>query len=270
MERLELTSRDGTRLSAVHWPVEGGDPLLLVGGLAEHAGRYEELAGRLNEAGWDVLQVELRGHGQSSGKPGHVDRWEDYVDDVRAGLARLGGKPVLLAHSMGGLVSLDLLRTDEASFRAVALSGPLLAPYEPPALPLRAALRVLDRVLPSLSLDNGLPPERVATDPAIVEAYIADPLVFSTITPRWYRQMKQAQTRVFAHAADYRLPLYLVWGSDDRICSPAAMVRFVDQYGGPHTTRSWVGAYHEVFNDLRRTEVVDALVEWLAQHHTAD
>ena len=56
-------------------------------------------------AGWDAWAVNLRGHGESAA-PGGLDRvrLDDYVDDVRRCLDRLG-EAVLVGHSMGGLIA---------------------------------------------------------------------------------------------------------------------------------------------------------------------
>ena len=54
--------------------------------------------------GWDAHAVSLRGHGASEG----ALNWAaltDYVDDVEAAVARVGGPLVLVGHSMGGLVA---------------------------------------------------------------------------------------------------------------------------------------------------------------------
>ena len=42
----------------------------LVHGLGEHTGRYAHVAAALNDAGYAVLGVDLRGHGKSGGPRG--------------------------------------------------------------------------------------------------------------------------------------------------------------------------------------------------------
>ena len=53
--------------------------------------------------------LELRGHGDSEGKQGHVDRWHAYVEDVQAAVSTIGRPFVMVAHSMGGMVAISTL-----------------------------------------------------------------------------------------------------------------------------------------------------------------
>ena len=90
MQTSFIQSQDGTRLR-IGKSGEGTRHVLLVHGLAEHMDRYAHVVEALNNAGWSVTAVELRGHGKSEGKRGHVDRWEQYLDDVRAAAATIDG-----------------------------------------------------------------------------------------------------------------------------------------------------------------------------------
>jgi alpha-beta hydrolase superfamily lysophospholipase len=54
----------------------------LLHGLGEHSGRYSQWAGLLNHAGYSLLTYDLRGHGKSEGKRGHVSSYDDYLKDT--------------------------------------------------------------------------------------------------------------------------------------------------------------------------------------------
>ncbi|WP_455731358.1 alpha/beta fold hydrolase, partial [Burkholderia stabilis] len=108
-----LRTADGLELASYRWPASDGTTppratIALVHGLAEHAGRYATLAGRLNAAGIDVLAIDLRGHGQSPGKRAWVERFDGYLNDADALVAEAarGNAPLfLMGHSMGGAVA---------------------------------------------------------------------------------------------------------------------------------------------------------------------
>lgn len=263
MEQLELRSDDGTALAAYRWaPVgEVKADLLLVHGLADHMGRYPHVTATLTEAGYRVTGVELRGHGHSEGKRGHVTNWERYVDDLRAAARTIDGPHAIIAHSMGGLVTLDHLR-DGPAWAAVVSAPALAASVEAPTWKLAAA-GLLSRVWPGLHMDNEIPSTAICSDPAVVEAYDADPLVFGVITPRWYTEFTAAQDRVKAAAAGYRTPLYAAWGSDDMLVSTEAIVEFCADYGGEVHTREWVDLYHEILNERRGDEVLAEMIAFL-------
>ena len=58
--------------------------VLVTHGYAEHAGRYRELAHVIVNEGWAVLAYDVRGHGQSPGARGYIDRFDAYLEDLTA------------------------------------------------------------------------------------------------------------------------------------------------------------------------------------------
>lgn len=256
-------SDDRTRLNLVRWG-EPGPEILVVPGLAEHAGRYGHVASALTAAGWRVTVVELRGHGDSEGKRGHVDRWHAYVEDVQAAAATLSGPFVLVGHSMGGAVGLaTVMEPIDPPCVALALSNPFLdVAFEPPAWKVKLA-GVLTRLLPRLSLDNELDTAHLSRDPEVVAAYEADPKVFGTITPRWFTEFTVLRERVMAAAGRLELPLRLMVSDGDRICDAAAGRRLAAAWGGPSEVVEYGEARHELFNELDKEQLLVDLVDWL-------
>jgi alpha-beta hydrolase superfamily lysophospholipase len=271
MEKFDLRSSDGTRLKAYRWRPESiakADLLLVHGGM-EHLGRYEHVAQFFVKAGYQVIGVDLRGHGLSEGKRGYIERWHQYVEDIRAAIANIEGDYYILCHSMGGLITLDHARTS-GSVKGIIASAPLLGlSIKAPVIKTMAA-KLLSRIVPSLSMHNEIDSTLICTDPAEVERYKNDPLVYGTITPRWYTEMLSATERVHLFAEDYRAPLYLTFGSDDAIVCTQAIMRFSEAYGGPVETQSWPGLFHEIFNEPNRDEVMGAALQWLEARLTAD
>ncbi len=266
MQILHTTSADGTRLRLGRWGSPGRN-LLLIHGLAEHLGRYQHVGEALADAGWRVTAVELRGHGESEGQRGHVKRWLHYVEDVRAaaGVAGADHNPmVAVAHSMGGLVTLSALQhLVHPPIQAVALSNPLLkVATEPPAAKVLAA-RIGSRLLPRLPQSSGLDAALISRDPEVVARYTADPMVYGTITPRWFRCMIKAQAEVHAYAGQYRIPLRMMVGTADGICDPQAALQFADAWGGPVERAVYEGLYHELFNEPEKETVLADLISWL-------
>jgi alpha-beta hydrolase superfamily lysophospholipase len=264
--RLEdLRSRDGTRVAAWRMDAQGearGD-VVLFGGLADHMGRYVHVAAALTKAGWRVTGADLRGNGHSDGRRGFVRKWQDYADDVDVAVRSVGAKPVIVAHSTGGLAVLDWLRTNEA--RAVVLSAPLLRPAVKAPRWKLAAAGLLSRTLPWLSMANEIPAGHVSRDAEIVSRYASDPLVYRTVTPRWFTEMTAASARVMEHAPHARTPALVMWGSGDRIVDVGAVAQLARAWGGPIATREWDGLYHEIFNEPERETVLAHATEWLAR-----
>lgn len=75
--------------------------------------------------GYRCLAVSLRGHGAS---PGGKLRWTsiaDYVDDVRSLVDSLDAEPILVGHSMGGLVVQRYLEGRDAPAAVLLASAPV-------------------------------------------------------------------------------------------------------------------------------------------------
>ena len=122
-----LVERDGVRLVCRDW---GGDgpAVLLLHGLAGHAGEWDALAEPLR-ASHRVVAVDQRGHGASDRLPADVSR-DAYVADVVAVVERLGLAPVVLVgQSLGGHTAiLTAARHPEAVRALVAVEADVSDP----------------------------------------------------------------------------------------------------------------------------------------------
>ncbi len=264
----------GARLHCKAW-LPGGPPkaiVLLAHGYAEHLGRYEHVAARLNRSGYGVYAVDHWGHGSSDGVPGFVPAFSVYVDGIAALLERVktahpGVPRILLGHSMGGLIAAACLLRWQHEFAAAVLSGPAIkAAQEPPALTIAIA-KLLSRIAPRLGvlqLDGSL----VSRDPQVVAAYRADPLVYKgKVGARLGAEMFAAMGEVQAQAARISLPLLILHGAEDGLAAPAGS-EFLQQHAGlaDKTLKIYPGLYHEIFNEPEQQLVLADMVAWIDQH----
>jgi alpha-beta hydrolase superfamily lysophospholipase len=249
--------------------------LVLVHGYAEHRRRYAALVDELAGSGIECHLFDLRGHGDSDGPRGHVERYADYLADldrVAATVRPLGTTTplFLLGHSLGALIALSYVRAHPGVFDALAVSSPFLGP----AFPVPAARALLARAAslttPAMRFDSGLQAAWVSRDPGVVAAYSADPKVFSTTTPRWFVEITAAQRELLEHADEIATPsLFLVAGSD-RIADYRLTRDLFSRLGTPPSDKrlhEYPGLYHEVFNELpaARAEVIGDLLSWLEE-----
>ncbi len=282
-ETLPLVAADGVRLFRQRWLPDGGATAVVAvaHGYGEHGGRYDELAAALVPAGIAVEVYDLRGHGRSPGRRGHVDRFERYLDDTRRFLAGAAedhdGLPLfLLGHSFGGLVA--ALMAEEPwrerpsapgsagapAPRGVILSSPFLELTEPPSRPKLAGARLLSLLAPARDIGNTLVTSDLSHDRDVVRTYETDPLNHHTATARWAVETLAAQRRALDGAARLRLPLLVVYGSEDAIASPTATRALFERAGSPDKTcRCYEGYYHELFNEVGRERPLADLVTWL-------
>jgi pimeloyl-ACP methyl ester carboxylesterase len=100
-------------------------PLLFVHGGWHSASCWHNFLDFFADAGYRAVALSLRGHGASpTTKRFHACSIADYVDDVRATADRLGGRPVLIAHSLGGFVVQRYLESRDAPAAVLVASVP--------------------------------------------------------------------------------------------------------------------------------------------------
>ena len=275
MEDSTLTTfvaADGDNLAIQDWPIDPEQRLrgvvLLVHGLGEHAGRYEELARRLNSWGFAVRGYDQYGHGESGGVRGGLPAANRLVDDLVDVLSSTRGRMprhtplILLGHSMGGAVAAKLVAQGLARIDGLVLSSPALD------LGLGAAqkflLAVLPDLVPNLRMHNGVHPERLSHDPAVVRAYQRDRLIHHRISARLARFLDNAGREVLRAAPQWHVPTLLLYGGADRVVNPRGSQAFAKAAPAKVVTSHGFGdLYHEIFNELDRAPVYARLQQWL-------
>lgn len=263
-----LQTRDGLALSTWHYPCPAPRArVVLVHGYAEHMGRYPHVIEALNGAGYDCHALDLRGHGQSEGVRGHVLRFQDYLDDLDLFVEELPKDPLprfLVGHSLGGLLSLRYVLDRPDAFRAVAVSSPYLHLATDVNFLQEAMATAASHLAPTLLTKSPIEAKALSHDPAMVQAYIDDPLVFKTLNARWFFQTREAQEEVLKRAGEIRLPVLMMIGSADPIAEPERSRQVFKLLGSPDKTlKVYDGFLHEVFNEVGRERVIRDLAEWL-------
>ena len=243
--------------------------VLLVHGLGEHSGRYEHVAKHLTDRGFAVHTLDHYGHGKSQGQPGYVERFSVYLDGMAALLGevqaeRPDGPLFLIGHSMGGLIAAAFLLSHQDAFQACVLSGPLIkTDAAPPAIVL-ALNRLLSALVPTLPMIQ-LDASTVSRDPAVVEAYARDPLVFhGKQSSRLIAEMTTAMDDTLERAQDIHIPMLFMHGEQDKLTSPAGSVALHDSVrSADKTLKLYPGLYHEIFNEPEQEQVLGDMSTWL-------
>ncbi|HKW08580.1 MAG TPA: lysophospholipase [Candidatus Dormibacteraeota bacterium] len=267
--RGNLTSADGTRLAYRAWPHAGAQiTFAVVHGHGEHSGRYERFAKGMAGRGMATYAVDLRGHGESEGQRGHVDTWQQWVEDAAAFITHVEtqttGEVVPLGHSFGGAVMLSTARAGKLSkARRFIVSAPALRLTKEVPGWLSNVSKALARVTPRLSLSNNVDAATVSRIPEVVEAYKTDPLVHGKITTRLYAEWRKASKENLDHAEDIKLPFLIIAGTADPLIDPEVSRELHAR--APRTSELHMldGRYHEPFNDLGSDEVFDLIANWL-------
>jgi acylglycerol lipase len=251
-----------------------GEPkaaLLIVHGLGEHCCRYSNLVNHLVPLGYALYGLDHVGHGRSEGAREFVERFEDYTDTLdiyrRMVSQAQPDKPLILyGHSLGGLISTTYLLDHQAGLAGAILSAPLSRVPENVSAMTITMGRVLSRLAPKagvLPLDAAA----VSRDPAVVQAYIDDPLVFHGKTPaRLAAEMMRAMQRVTAEASRITLPVMIFQGSADRLDPGDASFLYNAVSSADKTLKIYEGLYHETHNEPERAMVLHDVEVWLEAH----
>ena len=133
-EERSFTLPDGEVLFARHFPVDQPTlTILVVHGMTGESSQFNRTAGLIREAtGAEVFALDIRGHGQSGGRPGDVDHIGQYEEDLAVVVSTLRtehpGRPLVLAgHSMGGgIAQRYALLPDSPPVDGYLLYAPLL------------------------------------------------------------------------------------------------------------------------------------------------
>jgi alpha-beta hydrolase superfamily lysophospholipase len=230
--------------------------VVLLHGYAEHMGRYEHVAQALVARGSAVVGPDHVGHGLSPGERAVVKDFESVVDDLRAvvQITRDDLPVVMVGHSMGGLIAIRYAQRHREDLAGLVLTSPAVG-LGPVVEGWLAASE-----LPSDPIDVAV----LSRDPAVGEAYAADPLVYHGGWKRPYLEAYVAADRAIADGPGLGdLPLLYLHGADDQL-PPVELARpVVERLAGPDTELHILeGARHELFNELGKAQAIESVASF--------
>lgn len=254
---------DGVALATRHWSVPSPRAaIVLLHGVAEHLGRYEHIGAALTDRGFDVRGTDLRGFGRSGGRRAYVENFSQYstdlIDDIAAA-AELGVPVVLLGHSMGGLIASLYAVANHPQPDLLVLSAPAIDAALPKAKV--AMARILVRILPGLTVSNGLDGEQLSRDPTVGERYFADPLVFPKSTIRLGVELIEAMEQARLSLHGITIPTLVIHGGEDTIIDPSFSKPYADL--ADSTRVVFDGFRHESFNEDGGSLAVSTISDWI-------
>jgi pimeloyl-ACP methyl ester carboxylesterase len=103
---LLFTGCNGISLVADHYGSATGTPVLLLHGGGQTRHSWLGTAQRLAQAGYRVISVDARGHGDSAWADDGDYSADTMVGDLRCIIEQLDAAPILVGASMGGLTSM--------------------------------------------------------------------------------------------------------------------------------------------------------------------
>lgn len=251
-------------------PKEYKNVIIYVHGLGDHSGRYVYPIEFLIDHGIAFYGLDHRGHGKSGGRRGHVDRFSQYVDDLKTFInivkKREGTDKTffLFGHSMGGLITARLVEEYPQMVRGLMLSSAALEPNrEPPPLTARMGA-FLSRHIPKFTMTNEIDPVFLSHDKTVIKRYIEDKLVHNKISARLLMEMAHAMETVFEKASEVKIPVLVMHAGDDHLISLNGSRRLYRELGSEDKKLIvFEGFYHDLVNEVDRIRVFQEMEAWL-------
>lgn len=267
-----IKATDGVLLAGKSFLSEQEQPhavVVMVHGLGEHMGRYEELGTYLGARGVALYGCDLRGHGRTAGKRGHAN-YRQLLSDLGNVLRFVGNYhedcPVILyGHSMGGNIAATYVLEHpavEEELQGLVLSAPWFSLKMKPPVWKLAMGQLMDRLHPSFTQENGLNPAWLSKDEGVGEAYLRDPLVHGLISAGLFLAVHQHGKKALRQAGKLRLPTLIMHGDDDAITSHDSSLKVAEKAPAA-LFKSWPGLRHEPHHELEKEEVMEFVFNWI-------
>lgn len=291
MRHFNLTSFDGLELYCTRYDAENPQAvIMLVHGMREHSGRYQEFAETLAQNGFSVVTSDNRGHGKTMkdkateyGFGKHGDIYGETIKDQLVILdyvkREFPNLPIyLFGHSYGSMLSQTLVQICP-EFEKVVLQGSTCGDNKAYKFG-----KFVAHVLKFFGQDNK--PGRVfenagmkkwnkegggnwlSRDPQVYEEYLADDLCHGAFPISFYRSLMEHMTQVNKGIGSIRpnQKILLLCGSRDPVGEYGKQVyRLYQKYVDAGVDAKLIiygGAKHELHHETNKDEVIDDLLEF--------
>jgi alpha-beta hydrolase superfamily lysophospholipase len=281
--RFWLTSSDGVSVACAHWNTNGPACAVvqIAHGTGEHMGRYAGTIDALVSAGLIVYANDHRGHGLTAGSLARLGEFgeggfELLVQDM-VRLSELArdenpGLPlILLGHSMGSFAAQRYIIDHSHEVDGLILSGS----GSLDGLARGAVLAPAGSNLLNAAFEPSRTPfDWLSRDPAVVDAFMADPLCFANLRPEalasFLGTAPLLRDPMALRNIRCDLPLYLFSGSEDPVGQQLRGLHIlIDRYRDAGLRDISFDFYpdgrHEMLNEINRGYVQTRLLGWISQ-----
>jgi acylglycerol lipase len=240
-------------------PMDAQKAVILIShGFGEHSARYYNLANYFIPKRYAIYAMDHRGHGKSGGERVRVDDFFDYIRDVKSFFdivreENQGSKVFLLGHSLGALISLIYTVEYQDDLAGLITSG-------------AGSPRPTDPPLPLPAPGEGISTSILSRDPAVIEDYLNDPLVYKGPIPQTLARIRNGMMSKLPELLPrINIPVLVMAGTG---VTDAARSQVVYEFLGSKdkTIKLYDGLLHEIFKEPEQLQVMADLEEWLEAH----
>jgi len=243
--------------------------LLIVPGAAEHSGRYTNLVNYFVPRDYAVCGLDTQGHGRSEGLRCYIDRFSDYIDDIKIFFdivhQRYADRKIfLVGHSMGATIAVAYTVQHQRDLAGLIISGVVLKLGSSISPVLKAVGPLISFLFPKMGV-TVLDATAISQDKAVVDAYVNDPLVHrGKITARLGVEMVKTMDKLPSLIPQINLPILIMHGTEDRLSNPEGSPMLYGLVGShDKTLKLYEGFHHEIFNEPGHLQVMADVEAWL-------
>jgi len=259
-----IKSKDGSNLMYYSWLPNKKIKVAIgiIHGLGEHSSRYDDFAEYFCKKGFGVYSIDLRGHGKSEGKRGHINNFKKLIDDseemfINIRKENLNVPMVMFGHSLGGCIALNYLCENQSKEIDLAIiSSPWLKTVLEPPKFIIYIQKILVVLFPSFTLNNRLDPYHLSKNTNKVKKYIKDPLVHNRISLKMFSEVNKAIDKIENESEKINIPVLLLHGKKDNIISFKGTKKISKKINNSKLIL-YEDLYHEPHNDLEKNEILD-------------
>jgi pimeloyl-ACP methyl ester carboxylesterase len=240
-------------------------PILFVHGMSHAAWCWaENFLPYFAQHGYVSHGLSLRGHGGSEGR--EQLRWtslDEYVSDVAQAISLMEQPPVLVGHSMGGMIVQKYLESSDVPAAVLMASAP---PRGVAQATLRVALRhplVFIKANLTMSMIPMFGAPQLAQEALFSADMPEDKMMsyFSRLQDESYRAYLDMMGLSLPRVGRVKTPILVMGAADDRLISPAE----VEATARAYRTQAVIfpGMAHDMMLEAGWQAVADRILGWL-------
>ena len=243
--------------------------IIIVHGLGEHIGRYDELYKIFADLGLNVYGYDRIGEGQSEGKRAYIHVFDEQVEDLvklKSALIDNDLPTFMYGHSLGGLIVVKyLVDSPMNNLAGVILSGALLKVDDDVSPLLQKISGFVASILPTLKtvkVDTAL----LSRDPKIKQTYEADPFCYHGGTPaRTGDQILKETASLQSKYKNINVPMLITHGGCDKLSDPKGSITLHDSITSDDKMLIvYEDMYHEIMHEVNKELFFTDVTKWLS------
>ncbi|MFK7824530.1 MAG: alpha/beta fold hydrolase [Oligoflexales bacterium] len=263
----------GTSVFVKGWliPEDNKRPVVLVHGLGESVELMAPFAKKLAARGYSVYGFDLRGHGQSGRKLGHIPSFHQLSLDLLQVVAWVkhkesGRKPIIIGQGMGSLVGLFFAKGYGKFCHSMIFVSPVFSLVDHIKSFQRFYLRTFAELLPIMMLPSRLCPQFTQIDMLSSKA----PKISALLAYELLNAISQSRKQFQRH----RLKSLVLCPKDDGV----ARYEFLKRATQKHKFTERLDLhfmetnYHHILTAKEAviTDAISVIAEWLDRNHAEE